>query len=146
MKIGTIVLSAMMLAVTAGQMDVRAGDLGNARQALSTMSRARIEYAKKSYLYSLENGNDGVIQSAIGIVLQWRLISPSEDFSRLEEKINDLAINGRSPAIRFKASLASLVMENPAMVTFDVAGCENCGELFDAITGSVRQMLVGHMF
>jgi hypothetical protein len=146
MKIGTIVLSAMMLAVTAGQMDVRAGDLGNARQALSTMTHAQIECAKKSYLNSLESGNEGVVQSAIGIVLQWRLISPSDDFSRLEQKINDLAINGSSPAIRFKASLASLVMENPTMVTFDVAGCDNCGELFDAITGSVRQMLVGHMF
>jgi hypothetical protein len=145
MKIGTIVLSAVVLAATVGSLNVRAGDLGNPAQALTTMSRTQIEHAKKSYLQCLESNNEGVIQSTIGIVLQWRLINPQEDLSRLERKINDLALVGRSPAIRFKASLASLAIDNPTIVKFDVAACDDCCELFDAITGSVRQMLIGHM-
>ncbi len=144
MKIGTLLVSAMMVALVAGKADAREGDLGNPAKALATMSTARIEYAKKSYLNCLESSNEGVVQSAIGIVLQWRLVSPKEDLSACARKIYDLALNGSSPAIRFKASLASLAMDNPALVNFDVASCDDCGQLFDAITASVRQMVIGH--
>ncbi len=143
MKVGTLLVAAM-LALSAGRVDAAAGDLGNATKALTTMSRARIEHTKKCYLNCLESSNDGIVQSAIGIVLQWRLVSPEEDLSKCERKINDLAVNGSSPAIRFKASLASLVMDNPNLVNFDVATCDDCGQLFDEITASVRQMVIGH--
>jgi hypothetical protein len=144
MKIGTLVVSALMFALTVEAPQMYAGDLGNATGALKTLSPARLEHAKKSYLECLASANEGVVQSTIGIVLQWRLISPQEDLSRLERKINDLALNGSSPAIRFKASLASLVIDKPTIVNFDVAACDDCGELFDAITSDVRQMVIGH--
>ncbi len=144
MKIGKLLVAGLMLVLSAGRADAAKGDLGNAGKALSTMSQAQIEYAKKSYLACLESSNEGIVQSAIGIVLQWRLISPQEDLSVCERKINDLAVNGKSPAIRFKASLASLVMDNPSLVNFDVAACDDCGELFDSVTASVRQMVMGH--
>ncbi|RPH37692.1 hypothetical protein EHM92_02015 [bacterium] len=143
MKVGTLLVSAMMLAMTAGKPDAHAGDLGNPARALATMSHAQLENVKKSYLACLESPNEGVVQAAIGIVLQWRLISPQEDLSRLEREINDLAVNGDSPVTRLKASLASLVIDNPSLVNFDPAGCDDCGQLFDAITGAVRQMVVG---
>ncbi len=144
MKAGTLFVAIVMLAITVGKPAAYAGDLGNPAQALSTMSQAQLESAKKAYLVDLESRNEGVVQTAIGIVLQWRLVAPQEDLSRLVRKINDLAINGGSSAIRFKASLASLVIDNPAVITFDVAACDDCGQLFDAITGAVRQMVVGH--
>jgi hypothetical protein len=144
MKVGTLLIAAMLCTTVAGKAGAYAGDLGHAAKALSTMSERRIEIAKKSYLEALNSPNDGVVQSAIGILLQWRLINPQEDLSKLERKISDLALNGSSPAVRFKASLASLVIDNPAIVNFDAASCEDCGELFDAITGSVRQMMIGH--
>ena len=144
MKVGTLVVAGLMLAMTAGTPRTNAGDLGNAAEALTTMTQAQVEFAKKSYLDCLNSTNEGVVQSAIGIILQWRLINPQEDLSKLERKISDLALNGGSPEVRFKASLASLVMDNPAVVNFDAASCEDCTELFDAITGSLRQMMIGH--
>lgn len=144
MKLGTLLVAAMMLMLAVDRADARDGDLGNPTKALSTMTPAQIEHAKKCYLDCLESSNEGVVQSAIGIVLQWRLVSPKEDLSKCEQKLYDLAVNGSSPAIRFKASLASLVMDNPSLVNFDVASCDDCGELFDAITASVRQMVIGH--
>jgi hypothetical protein len=143
MKTGTLLLSALMLIMLAGRADARDGDLGNAKKALSTMTRPQIDRAKCRYLVSLESANEGVVQSAIGIILQWRFVSPGEDLLQLEHKITDLAVNGSSPAVRFKASLASLVIDDPALVNFDVAACDDCGELFDAITSSVRQMVIG---
>lgn len=143
MKIGMLLVVAM-LTLSVGRADAAAGDLGNAAKALSMMSQVQIENAKKCYLSCLESSNEGIVQSAIGIVLQWRFVNPGENLSKCERKINDLAVNGSSPAIRFKASLASLVMENPNLVNFDVAACDDCGELFDAITTSVRQMVMGH--
>lgn len=146
MKVRTLLVSAMLCAMTAGNVTAaraHAGDLGHAAKVLATMSETRIEKAKKNYLDCLHESNEGVVQSTIGIVLQWKLINPQEDLSHLERKINDLALNGSSPAIRFKASLASLVMENPNVVNFDAASCDDCGELFDAITASARQMLIG---
>jgi hypothetical protein len=143
MKVGTLLIAAMLCTTVAGKAGAYAGDLGHAAKVLATMSEHRIEIAKKSYLEALNSPNDGVVQSAIGIVLQWRLINPQEDLSKLERKISDLALNGGSPEVRFKASLASLVMDNPAVVNFDAASCEDCTELFDAITGSLRQRMIG---
>jgi len=144
MKVGTLVVAGLMLAMTAGTPRTNAGDLGNAAKALTTMNQAQIEFAKKSYLNCLNSTNEGVVQSAIGIILQWRLINPQEDLSKHQEKISDLALNGSTPGTRFKASLASLVFDSPGIVNFDAAACDDCGQLFDAIAGSVRQMLVGH--
>jgi hypothetical protein len=144
MKVGTLLIAAMLCTTVAGKAGAYAGDLGHAAKALTTMSEHRIETAKKSYLEALNSPNDGVVQSAIGIVLQWRLINPQEDLSKIERKISDLALNGSCPEVRFKASLASLVMDNPAVVNFDAASCDDCTELFDAITGSLRQMMIGH--
>jgi hypothetical protein len=144
MKVGTLLIAAMLCTTVAGKAGAYAGDLGHAAKVLATMSESQIDKAKRAYFEALNSPNDGVVQSAIGIVLQWRLINPQEDLSKLEQKISDLALDGSSPAIRFKASLASLVMDNPAVVDFDAASCEDCGELFDAITGSVRQMMIGH--
>ncbi len=144
MKVGTLVVAGLMLAMTAGTPTAYAGDLSNAAKALTTMNLARVEFAKKSYLDCLNSTNEGVVQSAIGIILQWRLVNPQEDLSKHEEKISDLVMNGGTPGIRFKASLASLVFDNPDVVNFDAAACDDCGQLFDAIAGSVRQMLIGH--
>jgi hypothetical protein len=144
MKIGTVLVSAMLCAIVVGNSDVYAGDLGNAAQSLKALSSTQIAHAKKSYLAALQSSNDGVVETAIGIVLQWHLLNPGEDLSQCERKINDLALNGKSSAIRFKASLASLVIDNPSIANFDVATCKDCGDLFDAITGSVRQAVVGN--
>lgn len=143
MKAGMLLVAALTLVMTLGILPANAGDLGKPARALSTMNAARIEAAKEGYLEGLKSCNEGVVESSIGIVLQWRLISPREDLSRLERKINDLALEGATPAIRFKASLASLVMDNPSLANFDVAACEDCGELFDEITRAVRQMVIG---
>jgi hypothetical protein len=144
MKVVKLLATGVLCVMVAGNARAHAGDLGHAAKVLTTMSQEQIEKAKRSYLGCLESSNDGVVQSTIGIILQWRLINPQEDLSKLERKINDLALNGKSPAIRFKASLASLVMDNPAVVNFDAASCDDCGEFFDAITASVRQMTIGH--
>jgi hypothetical protein len=137
-----LLVPALVLFLSLGSSSTHAGDLGNPTKALASMSHARAEAAKKCYLDCLESRNEGVVQSAIGIVLQWRLISPTEDLSRLEKKINDLAVEGASPEIRFKASLASLVMDKPSLVDFDAAACSDCGQLFDAITAVARQMVI----
>lgn len=142
MKARMLLVPALVLALTYGSSRAQAGDLGNPAKALATMSHAKVEAAKKCYLDCLASRNEGVVQSAIGIVLQWRLINPAEDLSCLEKKINDLALEGASPAIRFKASLASLVMDKPSLVNFDPAACEDCGQLFDSITAAAREMVI----
>ncbi len=143
MKAGVLFVAILVVAMVVGT-PAYAGDLGNPAQALSSMSPAQLEKAKQAYLEDLASKNEGVVQTAIGIILQWRLVAPQEDLDQLVKKINDLAINGSSSGIRFKASLASLAIDNPSVITFDVAGCDDCVQLFDAITGSVRQMVVGH--
>ena len=143
MKARMLIVSALMCAMVSGTPVARGGDLGNPAKALASMNREQIEIAKKRYLACLESSNEGIIQSTLGIVLQWRVMTPREDFSSIEQKINDLALHGASPSIRFKAALASLVIENPAVLNFNVADCQDCEELFEAITHSLRQMTIG---
>lgn len=86
-----------------------------------TFSPAQKERVDKSYAYSLSYTNEGLLESALAVVTMIKLDLPADEFSRIKDEIEHLAMNGTTPVIRYKAYLAEAVFANPAMFKEETA-------------------------
>lgn len=69
----------------------------------------------KNYVRCFESGNNGVVESATGMAAMLRLACPHANLEPLNHKLDSLAVNGETPAIRYKAYLAGLVFDSPSL-------------------------------
>ncbi|MBK7104803.1 MAG: hypothetical protein IPH62_05925 [Ignavibacteriae bacterium] len=61
---------------------------------------------------SLTNDNEGVVESAIFVSIQFKNRFPEENDNIFVSALNDLAINSRNAIISYKAQLAKIYFEN----------------------------------
>jgi hypothetical protein len=89
----------------------------------------------KRYLGSLEYREcNEIIECGLAHVAMLILAQPTVTFEPLNEKLDDLAINGETPAIRYKAYLARMVNEQPDLFVYEKYGdYKNGDELFTAL-------------
>jgi hypothetical protein len=102
--------------------------------SMSSYRSADMQKLERNFLGSLNHPNDGVVESAIREVARLKLVQPLCCSEAIVERLHELTIEGRTPAIRYKAALASILFENPEM--FGVEGTvefANEEELFTAI-------------
>jgi hypothetical protein len=106
---------------------------------------ANLTQAKKVFKWSLESDNDGVVESALGHIAHMRIMLPQEVMTDVEEAVTELAANGRTPVIRYKAYLVSLVFDNPTRFGQTVLNTyASSDELFGVIATQVQQTLLGY--
>jgi len=74
-----------------------------------------LDKAIKAYEYSLDFRVPEVVESAIYNVLVLKKYYPNNDFDELKDLISDLAVDGKTATLRYKAQLASLYFEYPSM-------------------------------
>ncbi len=94
------------------------------------------------YARCLLCANDGVVESAIREVLLIKLAQPNVNSDRIERALENLCVNGSTPMIRLKASLAKFVYDNPA--AFVEQGRKSYGwesDVFGEIAGRMRETL-----
>ncbi len=106
---------------------------------------ANIPRAKKGFLGTLQTDNDGVMESCLAHVAQMRIMLPQEDMKDIEATVNRIVSNGWTPAIRYKAYLASQVFASPE--TFRgvaAASYESSDAFFAAIAGRLQQTILGY--
>jgi len=104
MKTWTLILAGMLLVAagtTTGQIT------GEKRTPINA------EKAEKNYLHCLNSATDAIVESALAGIVGLKLALPEQEFTRLENRVGELAMNGRTAAIRFKAYLTNAVLENP---------------------------------
>jgi hypothetical protein len=94
--------------------------------------------AEKQYLAGLASLNEGVVVSALAQVARMKMAVPHEQFARLHDAVGDLVHEGRTPAIRAKASLAAIVFDNPALFEGDA---DRQFGTADELFGTVAQRL-----
>lgn len=59
-------------------------------------------------LYGLKSEINSIVESTLFVVLQVKEKYPYADYNRLIDRLNELAVEGKTPSIRYKAQLASL--------------------------------------
>lgn len=93
------------------------------------------------YLASLNyEGCSEIIECGLAQVVMLKLAHPLAENRALRNRINDLALNGETPAIRHKAHLTTLVFDRPEWFVFEKHCKYSCGDkLFTALAERVQQ-------
>jgi hypothetical protein len=95
------------------------------------------------YAPSLMSDNDGVVESVIAQSVAAKMAMPSGAFDQIREGLGRLAVNGRTPAIRVKAYMAGLVLENPAIFSGTDCACfTTTNQLFASLTSRIQQLVL----
>ena len=106
---------------------------------------ANVPRVKKNFLWTLQSDNDGVMESGIAHVAQMRIMLPDEDMKEFDATLNQLAINGRTQAIRYKAYLTTQVFASPAPFRHVAEVSYASGdEFFTAIATRLQQTVLGY--
>ncbi len=99
---------------------------------------------ESNYAACLNNGNDGVVESAIAMSVRMKWALPSAQLEPLRRALASVAADGKTASIRYKASLAGLVFDAPPMFNNDSARRYAWDEdLFSAISERARHELLG---
>jgi hypothetical protein len=106
-------------------------------------AQADLSQIEKRYLPCLRSENDGVVESALGHVTQMKLCLPDVEFAQVQGMVIDLSVDGRTPAIRAKAQLASLVYRSPELFVAEHGReFQTMRELFTALAERVSKTLL----
>ena len=73
----------------------------------------RLEAAKNNVMVGLRSENNGVVEAAIMFTAKLKMIEPESDISKLQSALDHISISHPSPAIRYKASIASHICSDP---------------------------------
>jgi hypothetical protein len=93
-----------------------------------------------AYLRYLQHSNLGVVESAIGNVARFKIARPECSFEDIQEELKTLAVEGPTPSIRYKASLASLLCDKPELfLDFQEIDFANSEELFTTIAQRLNE-------
>jgi hypothetical protein len=107
-----------------------------------TTDVARVE---KKYLAALKMDNDGVVEAALAHITRMKLYRPCETCKELVKKIHSLAVDGHTPAIRFRAYLASVAMDSPELFAREQrVEYRDPEEMFVALSTRLQTSLLGY--
>ncbi len=111
---------------------------------LEAHKKVNLVAARRAYRASLESGNDGVVETALAHIARMRMYMQADDFSDIKPAVDWLAVSSKTPAIRYKAYLTALVIENPKW--FQEECCKEyvgSEEMFTALAERLKSTLVG---
>jgi len=99
-----------------------------------------INKAKKNYLLSMDSNLNSIVESAIFITMEMKDRYPEYDYSKLINRLNELAIEGNTPTLRYKAQLASLYFNfYPMFSDIKIIDRENPDLFFRQISERLEQ-------
>jgi len=111
---------------------------GPTETVLVTKDISQIEAA---YVVDLTHTNHGIVESALYCIIKMKAQIPDQDFVRISRVINRLARTGDTPVIRYKANLAKLFMEDPALTKClsaeNMKECQDGPEFWTALVANV---------
>jgi hypothetical protein len=102
---------------------------------LSSYQKADMQYLEKYFLGSLNFPHDAVIESAIGEIARLKVTQQTCCSEAIQEKLLELARNGNTPAVRYKATLTSILFDNPGFFAEDaMRDFDNPDQLFRSMS------------
>lgn len=97
-------------------------------------AKAKVEKNLKNFLSAMSCENTGVVESSIIICVELKALYPEYDLTKVEDKLNSLAVDGETPVIRYRAQLASLYYSNyPLFANMKIVDKEYPEKTFMAI-------------
>jgi hypothetical protein len=119
-----------------------AGDRPEEPAASNAMGRESVNQAalEANYAHCLASDNDGVVESALAFAIQAKAVWPDQSYPKVEKAIRKLSVDGRTLAIRYKASLANIVYDDMAVLKVsDCRECSTAAEVFATVAAEIQQ-------
>ena len=118
--------------------------VGSCFGRISSYSKQHLENAARSYESGLKSANEGVVEASITYSTFLRVADPQLDLSDIRQELEKVAVSGRTPALRYKAYLATMVFENPQAFksSWSVEGPDGT-RFFTAVADQVSKSLLG---
>jgi len=116
------------------------------QKRFATMEQ-KVEAAKKNLMVALHSENKGLVEAAVRMIARIKLRIPSTDVTRLQAELDEISITHPSPAVRYKAYIASNICSDPewyAQETRIVGADEN--QFFIIAANRLHQKLFGASF
>jgi hypothetical protein len=102
-----------------------------------------MEIPCRRYLACLRADNDGVVESALGLVARIKLYTPSLEMNELMEVVSRLGAEGRTPSIRYRAYLVSMLLAKPEWFTMEgTRDYPHDQDLYFALSGRIAKTLL----
>lgn len=142
MKLQGYVLAGMLLAGAFVGQALAAGDRPENAAAADFTSHTAINQTvlDDNYARCLSSNVDGVVETALAYVIQAKLEWPDQNFSKIEKAARKLSVSGRTLAIRYKASLTSIIYDDMLMQQLsDCVNCDTPEELFAKVAVRIQQ-------
>jgi hypothetical protein len=112
---------------------------------ISSYTRLHLEKAATNYEVGLKSGNDGLVESSITYSTLLRVAAPELNLGGIRAEMEKLIMSGNTPAIRYKAYLASIVFENPRTFTNALGADGGDGnQFFGMVAEHVSKSLLGY--
>ena len=104
-----------------------------------------IEKAQSAYKCCLEATNPGVQESAIAHLVWLKMQRPDAELTPLRACLDRLAVSGATTAVRYRAYLATLLLDSPGIFTgLEGQTFDTDVELFDAMSSRLQKTLLGY--
>ena len=144
MKRSTLLLAALLTATTAASYAQGSDETLRIFPPAERFAGVDPDWFDRTYAPALASANDGVVESGIAHSVNAKIALPGGEFDRIRTALGSLAVCGRTPAIRYKAYLAGLVLDNPAMFAgTDPRGFLTTDQLFASLSDRVKELLIG---
>ncbi|MFO7846157.1 MAG: hypothetical protein R6V27_06335 [Balneolaceae bacterium] len=105
--------------------------------------KAQDERMEKVFLYGLDSEVDGVLESTFFNVISYKALNPEFDSQSVNEAMIDIALNGNSHVVRYKAYLALSYMKKQDLFADDSQ--KLVGYIQDNDSTSTFQVLVDNL-
>jgi hypothetical protein len=93
----------------------------------------------KQFVYSTDNSIPAIVESSLGVVLQLKNVYPNQNYNRIIDKLEDLASNGPTVSIRYKAQLAKIYFNYYDLFKdIDTSDSENAEKVFKMIANTIE--------
>jgi len=93
----------------------------------------------KQVVYSMNHSIPAIVESSIYVVLQLKDKFPAENYNKIIDRLDDLANNGPTLSIRYKAQLARIFFTNYDLFKgINTSSNENPEEVFQKIANKIE--------
>lgn len=93
---------------------------------------------------NLRSPINGVVESTIGHIIWLRLVRPDANLDRLQDELSSVAVSGATASIRYRASLASMVLYSPTLFSNLLnRSYASPNDLFATVSGRAQETLIG---
>jgi hypothetical protein len=145
MKYGVLILAGMFLMAATVPATAQESGTDKALYNPGPYPHVNIKRIVKNFESGLRSSNDGIQESTLSHIIWLRLVRPDANLEPLQDKIAELVSSGRTPSIRYRAALAEMVLDSPALFAgMATVSYTTANEVFATVSDVAKQTLIGY--